>query len=131
MFQVFRLIRQRFLRFRREVVVLWFAARDPATPRILRVASLAVALYLLSPLDLIPFTIPVLGVVDDLILVPLAVSFISTRLPAPVKERAQGRASVFVARWFKYPLLALVVILTSLVLVWAGLLWLLWRWWGG
>ncbi|MGQ3673792.1 YkvA family protein [Xanthobacter sp. TB0136] len=126
-----KFIRQRFVRFRKEAVVLWFAMRDPQTPRSLRIASIAVALYLLSPLDLIPFTIPVLGVVDDLIIVPLAVAWICRRLPMPVQARAQGQASLFITRWFKYPLLALAVIVIALVLVWAGLLWLLWRWWGG
>jgi uncharacterized membrane protein YkvA (DUF1232 family) len=55
----------------------------------------AVALlpYLLSPLDLVPETLPVLGVVDDLVLVPLALSFIVQRLPAALRaDFAQHRS---------------------------------------
>ena len=65
--------------------LLWFALRHPLAPRWLKPSVAGVALYLLSPLDLLPETLPVLGVVDDLVLVPLALSFIVQRLPPAVR----------------------------------------------
>ncbi|MBS7810824.1 YkvA family protein [Roseococcus pinisoli] len=123
--------KRRFLAFRREAAVLWFAFRNPATPWPLKAASLLTGLYLLSPIDLIPFTVPVLGVVDDLVLVPLAVSFISGRLPAVVQGQAGMQADRFIARWFKRPLLAALVILGVIVAIWLGLLYLLYRYVAG
>ena len=65
--------------------LLWFALRHPLAPRWLKPAAALLALYLLSPLDLVPEALPVIGVVDDLVLVPLALSFIVQRLPAALR----------------------------------------------
>ncbi len=122
-----RLLKRRFLSFRREAAVLWFAFRNPATPWPLKTASLLTGLYLLSPIDLIPFSVPLLGVVDDLVLVPLAVSLISRRLPVAVQGEAGQKADRFIARWFKRPLLAALVIVAGLIAVWLGFLYLAYR----
>ena len=87
----------RLMQFRKELVLLWRAFREPATPLILKAAMLGVVLYLVSPIDLIPEVIPFLGIMDDLILVPLMVSFIVSRLPQPVRAgaRAEARAAPY------------------------------------
>lgn len=71
----------RILRFRKEVVLLWHAFRAPETPLYLKIATVLVAFYLVNPFDLIPEFLPFLGFVDDLILVPMMVSWIVSRLP--------------------------------------------------
>ncbi|QPC85444.1 DUF1232 domain-containing protein [Mesorhizobium sp. NBSH29] len=58
---------------KRDVVALWIAARDPRVPWYAKVVAGAVAAYALSPIDLIPDFIPVLGYVDDIIIVPLGI----------------------------------------------------------
>lgn len=72
---------------------LWFALRHPAAPAWLKVGTALLALYVISPLDLIPDVVPVLGVVDDLILVPLAIRWLLNRLPPHIREAA-GRRSM-------------------------------------
>lgn len=124
---ILAVLKRRFLSFRREAVVLWYAFRNPQTPFVLKAASLLTGLYLVSPIDLIPFTVPFLGVVDDLLIVPLAVSFIAKRLPPGVHEEAGRKADLWIARWFKRPLLAAAVILAVLVAIWAALLYLIYR----
>lgn len=57
----------------REVAVLWLAARDPRVPWYAKVLAGAVAAYALSPIDLIPDVIPVIGHLDDLLLVPAGI----------------------------------------------------------
>lgn len=111
-------IRQRFLRFRREAVVLWFAFRHPDTPLHLKVASVFLAAYLLSPIDLIPIFIPVLGLLDDLIIVPFGVSQVVKRLPTAVLEQTENDASRWIKRYIKRPLLALAVVIAGLVAFW-------------
>ena len=60
---------------------LWFAVRHPAAPPWLKVASGLIVLYVISPIDLIPDAIPVLGLIDDIVLVPLAMRWLLQRLP--------------------------------------------------
>jgi uncharacterized membrane protein YkvA (DUF1232 family) len=64
---------------------LWFALRHPASPPWLKVGTALIVLYLLSPLDLVPDAIPLLGVVDDLVLIPFAIRFLLDRLPPRVR----------------------------------------------
>ena len=60
---------------------LWFAARDPRTPLAARLLALLVAAYALSPIDLIPDFIPVLGLLDDLLIVPAGVWLVRRLIP--------------------------------------------------
>jgi len=81
---------------KREVTALWIAARDRRTPWAAKAVAGAVAAYALSPIDLIPDFIPVLGLLDDAILVPLgialAVRMIPAELMAEFREEAARRA---------------------------------------
>jgi uncharacterized membrane protein YkvA (DUF1232 family) len=81
---------------KRDIIALWIAARDPRTPVIAKIVAGCVAAYALSPIDLIPDFIPVLGFLDDLLLVPLgiwiAVRLIPPTLMAELRERASTQA---------------------------------------
>lgn len=72
---------QRLVRFRREIVTLWHAFWHPLTPTYLKALTILTALYVISPIDLVADFIPVLGWVDDFIIVSFAVSWIVSRLP--------------------------------------------------
>lgn len=74
----------RFLTFRKELATLWRAFVAPETPVYLKALMLLVPAYLLSPIDLIPDLIPLLGWVDDLVIVPLLVTWIVRMLPEKV-----------------------------------------------
>ena len=71
---------------------LWFALRHPAAPTWLKVGTALIVVYVLSPIDLIPDAIPLLGVVDDLVLVPLAMRWLLARLPQEIRADAARRA---------------------------------------
>ena len=71
---------------------LWYALGHPEAPGWLKAGAAGIVLYLLSPIDLIPDVIPVLGVVDDLVLVPMALRWLLSRLPAHIREHAEARA---------------------------------------
>lgn len=77
--------------FWKEAGVLWRAFWHPDTPLHLKGATLFAALYLVSPIDLIPDAIPFAGWIDDLVLVPLMVSLIVRFLPAHIAEPAHVR----------------------------------------
>jgi uncharacterized membrane protein YkvA (DUF1232 family) len=82
-------------RIKTDVVALYIAGRDRRTPWLAKAVSLAVVAYALSPIDLIPDFIPVLGYLDDLMIVPLgimlAVRLIPADLMAEFREAAQAR----------------------------------------
>lgn len=67
---------------------LWFALRHPQAPAWLKWGTAAIALYLISPIDLIPDMLPIIGVMDDLVLVPLAIRALLKRLPPELKQPA-------------------------------------------
>lgn len=77
---------------KRNTLLVYFAARDPRTPRLARWLALAVAAYALSPIDLIPDFIPVLGYLDDLLIVPLGLLLVLRMIPPEVRRSAQARA---------------------------------------
>ncbi len=70
---------------------LWFALRHPDAPGWLKWGTALIALYLFSPIDLIPDVLPVIGMVDDLVLVPLAVRWLLNRLPPHIAQAAAAR----------------------------------------
>ena len=70
---------------------LWFALRHPHAPGWLKLGTALVALYLFSPIDLIPDFIPVIGMMDDIILVPMAIRWLLNRLPPEIAAAAAAR----------------------------------------
>lgn len=77
---------------KRDVVALWIAARDPRVSWHVKALALAVAAYALSPIDLIPDFIPVLGYLDDLVIVPLGVLLVVRLIPMPLMDEFRAAA---------------------------------------
>lgn len=75
------------------LVVLYLAVRDPRTPWYARALGLAVVAYALSPIDLIPDFIPIFGLLDDLLLVPIGLWLVDRMIPAEVREECTERAA--------------------------------------
>ncbi len=84
-------------RLQGETLALWFAARDDRTPWYAKLFVAAVVAYALSPIDLIPDFIPVLGLLDDVILVPIGVALALRMIPADVMAAARERARLALA----------------------------------
>jgi uncharacterized membrane protein YkvA (DUF1232 family) len=76
-----------------ELHALYLAARDPRTPLVAKLVAGAVAAYALSPIDLVPDVIPVLGYLDDIVLLPLGVLLARRLVPAPVLDDCRRRAA--------------------------------------
>ena len=86
----------------RDGVVLYFALRDPRTPRSTRAAIVAAFAYVLSPIDLVP-DVPLVGWADDAAVLGLLLPWLVRRLPTPVREAAQSQAEALLARWWGKP----------------------------
>ncbi|MBD0380978.1 YkvA family protein [Paenibacillus sedimenti] len=77
---------------KRQVFVLYFAYKDARTPWCAKLFSIFVVAYAFSPIDLIPDFIPVLGYLDDLILIPLGVMLTLKMMPKAVIEESRAKA---------------------------------------
>ena len=103
---------------KRDVHALYLSARDPRVPWYAKAVAVAVAAYALSPIDLIPDFIPVLGYLDDLILVPLGILLAVRLIPPAVfaehqatatsapLQKSRGAAAVIIAIWIGLALVA-------------------------
>lgn len=83
---------------KRDVHALWLAARDPRTPWYAKAVALAVAAYALSPIDLIPDFVPVLGYLDDAILLPLGIMLAVRLVPPAVMAEHRATAAQAASR---------------------------------
>ena len=97
---------------KRDVHALYLASRDPRIPWYAKALGAAVAAYALSPIDLIPDFIPVLGYLDDLIIVPVGIFLVVRLIPpeimaqhraaadaAATRPSSRGAAAVIIATW--------------------------------
>lgn len=107
---------------KRDVIAVWIAARSARTPWIARLLAVGVAAYALSPIDLIPDFIPVIGYLDDLILVPLGIALIVRLIPPPLM--AEFRAQALLRTGHPNSRVAAVLV----VLAWIGILALVGNW---
>jgi|SRR6185295_10428989 len=80
-------------RVKRDVHALYLASRDPRVPWYAKVLAVAVAGYALSPIDLIPDFIPVLGYLDDIIIVPLGIMLVVRLIPPEIMAEHRERAA--------------------------------------
>lgn len=123
-------LRSRARLLKAETLALLLALRDPRTPLIAKLVVVLAVAYALSPIDLIPDFIPVLGWLDDLVLLPFLIWLALRLTPPAVMADSRARATRAVAQGKRLGLAAAAVILV----LWAGALgllaWTVWRWLG-
>jgi uncharacterized membrane protein YkvA (DUF1232 family) len=83
---------------KRDADTLWLAARDPRTPIAAKLVAAIVAAYALSPIDLIPDFIPVLGYLDDLVIVPLGIAAAMRLTPPDLLAELREKAAMLASR---------------------------------
>lgn len=108
---------------KREVMTVYFVARDPQTPTLVRWLAIVVAAYALSPIDLIPDFIPILGYLDDVILLPLGIWLIIKLTPADIIQASRDKARALSSKPQSKTAMAIIVIIwLSLAIV--ALIWI-------
>ncbi|MES2957512.1 MAG: DUF1232 domain-containing protein [Pseudomonadota bacterium] len=110
------------------LVALWKLFKHPDTPWLPKLVAAAVLAYALSPIDLIPDFIPVLGMLDDLVLLPLGVALAVRLTPAHLWQARLAEAQAGAAKLPRLVWGAVVVLLVWLLLL-GGLGWWLWSGW--
>jgi uncharacterized membrane protein YkvA (DUF1232 family) len=119
---VLRRLKERAHMLKRDTIALYLVARDPRTPWYAKVLAAAVVAYALSPIDLIPDFIPVLGYLDDLILVPAGIALVLRLVPPEVmadcREQARSRADRPISRIGAAVIIGVWLLLALWALLW-------------
>ena len=110
-------------RIKRDGVTLWFAGKHPKTPWYAKALGLFVVAYALSPIDLIPDFIPVLGYVDDVLLLPGLIWLTLQLLPPDVLTECRGHADAWMQRQGAKPSMAGAALVVALWLLVGAALW--------
>jgi len=119
-------LRQWAVRIKRDAVTLWFALRHPDTPWLAKALAFLVVAYALSPIDLVPDFIPVLGYLDDMLLLP-ALIWLAVRLVPPlVLAQCRSRADEWMQLTGRKPSVWLGALLV--LVLWLALGLGLWHW---
>jgi uncharacterized membrane protein YkvA (DUF1232 family) len=111
---------------KRDVIMLWFARRHPGTPFLVKALCVVAVAYALSPIDLIPDFIPVLGYLDDVAVLPALIWLAVRLLPSRVVQDCRAQAEQWMALQRDKP--------TSyggaaaIIALWIGAEYLCWRW---
>ena len=113
-------------RLKRDGITLWFAGRHPSTPWYAKILGLFVVAYALSPIDLIPDFIPILGYVDDILLLPGLIWLTIRVLPPSVLVDCRAQADEWMQTAGKKPSSRIGAFLV--VVVWVGAGWAFWHW---
>ena len=110
-------LKSRANHLRAETIVLYLAARHPGTPWYAKLLVGAIVAYALSPIDLIPDFIPVIGYLDDIILIPMGIALAIKMIPKSVLDESRVRADEVVANGRPVSRIAGAII----IFVWVGL----------
>ena len=111
---------------KRDVHAVYLASRDPRVPWPAKVLAICIAAYALSPIDLIPDFIPVLGYLDDAILLPLGILLVVRMIPPDIM--AEHRAAAQIAQARPQSLAGALAIIAIWIALSAGAGWLTYRW---
>ena len=112
---------------KRETFTLYLVCRHPAVPWYAKVLALIVVGYALSPIDLIPDFIPVLGYLDDLVLIPLGIMLVIRMTPADVVAECRARSAKIVGKVTRAGKIAAGIIVAVWILIAALVAWLIAR----
>lgn len=107
--------KQRARQLKRETYALYLACRDPRVPWHAKVLAACVVAYAFSPIDLIPDPIPVLGYLDDLVLIPLGIALTLKLIPPEVMIECRERAAAVEGKPTNWAAAAVIVA------IWVGL----------
>jgi len=111
---------------KRDVHAVYLASRDPRTPWYAKALAIGVVAYALSPIDLIPDFIPVMGQLDELVILPLGIWLVVRLIPPYVMN--EHRAAAIVANQLPRSMAGAVTIIAIWIVLTVGAGWLAYRW---
>ena len=116
-------------RLKTNLILLWLCCRQPDMPWLPKAVALVTVAYAVSPIDLIPDFIPVLGFLDDVILLPLGIALALRLIPDTLQQRCRPEAEAMAGERIKLNRRWLMV--AGIVLIWLLIAWGLWSGFAG
>ncbi len=110
-----------------DVRAIYLASRDPRVPWYARVLAVGIVAYAFSPIDLIPDPIPVLGYLDDLVLIPLGIALVVRLIPPEILAEHRSNARAIQASATPTNWVAAAIIVTLWLVLFVGAIWLILR----
>jgi uncharacterized membrane protein YkvA (DUF1232 family) len=112
-------------RLKANLILLWLCCRQPDMPWLPKIVALVTVAYAVSPIDLIPDFIPVLGFLDDVILLPLGIALALRLIPQTLQRRCRPEAEAMAGERIKLNGRGWMV--ACIVLIWLLIAWALWK----
>jgi len=110
---------------KQDILMLWFATKNPKTPWAPKSVCIFIVAYALSPIDLIPDFIPILGYVDDLILLPILIWIAIKLIPKPIIQESRIKADEWIIKKQSKPKSYLGYLMV--IIIWLLMLWLFYQ----
>ncbi|MBA6290222.1 YkvA family protein [Colwellia sp. MB3u-4] len=107
---------------KKQTIIVYYVSRDPRLPVHIKILAILIAAYALSPIDLIPDFIPIIGLLDDIIIIPLGLALIIKLTPSHIIDNAKRQAEYAEKRPISYT--AAVVF----IIIWLTILYIFGRW---
>jgi uncharacterized membrane protein YkvA (DUF1232 family) len=120
--------KERVSTLKRDTYALYLASRDPRVPRLAKILLVVIVAYALSPIDLIPDFVPLLGYLDDMLLLPLGIALAIKLIPRALWEECQARARAQLASDLPRSRIAAIVIAALWLVILGAIGWWTWRW---
>jgi len=117
---IFEVLKQKAKELKKQTITVYFASRDPNLSMHIKIIAILVAAYALSPIDLIPDFIPIFGLLDDIIIVPLGLALIIYLTPPEIIEAAQIKALQSAERPTSYMAALLFIFIWLTILLLSG-----------
>jgi uncharacterized membrane protein YkvA (DUF1232 family) len=117
-FMNFSALKKKAAEIKSHTLTIYFAAKDPAMPFLAKVIAILVVAYALSPIDLIPDFVPLIGFLDDLIIVPLGLALVLRLTPAHIIASAKQKAEEVAELPVNYYMAALFIIIWLVLIGW-------------
>lgn len=121
--------KQKFRQLKRETYAIYLACKDPRVPWYAKVLASCVVAYAFSPIDLIPDFIPIIGYLDDLLIVPLGIFLVLKMIPKPVIEECRQKAELTInqdkpTNWTAAVIIVITWLLVGiLIAIWVAKVW--------
>lgn len=117
---IFEVLKQKAKELKKQTLTVYFASRDPNLSMHIKIIAILVVAYALSPIDLIPDFIPIFGLLDDIIIVPLSLALIIHLTPPEIIEMAQIKALQSTERPTSYMAALIFILIWLTVLLLSG-----------
>lgn len=126
-------LKQQARKLKKETYAIYLACKDPRVPWYARLLAGCIVAYAFSPIDLIPDFIPIIGYLDDLIIVPLVIWLVLKMIPAAVLNECREKAEAAMSGGKPTSKIAAVIIVSLwivlgiLIVIWMGRIWKGWK----